>query len=269
MAYIETHAHIYSGEYRDDIDEVVTRARKSGADKVFLPAENIASLDPILRLCRMYSGFCYPMVGLHPEEIGGEWKYELSQMESLLEKEGNPFIAVGEVGLDYHFRSDNAAIQREVFREQINMASRFGLPLMIHARDAFADTLRLISSVAREGELTGVIHCFSGTEDEAREYLELPGFMLGIGGIVTFKNTGLRRVLDSVVPLERIVLETDSPYMAPVPMRGRRNEPSFIPFIAEVLAGVYSTTAAEICRITTGNARRTFPKAWENEGKSL
>ena len=260
VTFVETHSHIYGEEFAADRDAVVQRAVAAGAEKIFLPNENAASLGPVLELCAAWPGLCFPMIGLHPEEINDDSDDVLDAMESRLEAP-NGFVAVGEVGIDLHFRSDNKARQTEVFCRQTEWARRFSLPLMIHSRDAAPE---LVAALGENGgmQLSGVFHCFSGSDAEAEAFLRFPGFALGVGGIVTFRKSTLPEVLRRTVPLQRIVLETDSPYMAPVPMRGKRNEPSFIPYIAAKLAEIYGTTVDEVYRVTTLTARSIFPKAW-------
>ena len=261
MTFTDTHSHIYGAEFAADTDAVVERARRAGAEKIFLPNENAATLDSVLALCGKYPGFCHPMIGLHPEEVDEGYAGVLDCMERMLE-EPNPFIAVGEVGVDYHFQSENSKEQIDAFRRQAEWAARYSLPLMIHSRDSIDDLLAVLEECGGK-RMTGVFHCFSGTEEEARRFLGLPGFALGIGGIVTFKRSMLAGVLKSVVPIERIVLETDCPYMAPVPMRGKRNESAFVPYIAAKLAETYGMTVDEVCEITSETAKKIFPKAWE------
>lgn len=263
MLFVETHAHLYGAEYNSDRDDTIKRAVRSGAEKIFLPCENLNTIKPILNLCKEYPTLCKPMVGLHPEEIPEDWdacERELQDMEKMLRSDESPFIAVGEVGIDYHFRSDNSELQRRVFAAQAQWSSDFHLPLMIHARNAVDDVVDTLEQV--DGELSGVFHCFSGSSKEARRLLAFPGFALGIGGIVTFKHSTLPDVLRECVPLTRIVLETDSPYMAPVPMRGKRNESAFIPYIAARLAEVYETNVDEVYATTNRTAQQIFPKAW-------
>lgn len=261
MRFIDTHSHIYGEEFAEDREAVVERAVNAGAEKIFLPNEKAETLDSVLSLCEKYPTVCHPMIGLHPEEIKENYLSVLAGMKSLLEKP-NPFIAIGEVGIDYHFRDDNKALQIDAFRMQAEWAARYNLPLMIHSRDSIDDIVATLDECNGKS-LSGVFHCFSGTEEDAARFLEYPGFYLGIGGIVTFKRSTLPEVLRNVVPLERIVLETDCPFMAPVPMRGKRNESSFIPYIVEKISDVFQTTTDEVCRITSENAKKIFPKAWE------
>ena len=261
MTFLATHSHIYGEEFAADIDAVVERAGRAGAEKIFLPNENAATLDSVLELCAKYPGFCHPMIGLHPEEVKEGYAGVLDSMERMLEKP-NPFIAVGEVGIDYHFQSENREEQIDAFRRQAEWAAHYSLPLMIHSRDSIDDLLAVLGECGGK-RMTGVFHCFSGTEDEARRFLEYSGFALGIGGIVTFKRSTLPEVLKRAVPVDRIVLETDCPYMAPVPMRGKRNESAFVPYIAAKLAEIYGMSIGEVCKITSATAKKLFPKAWE------
>lgn len=263
MPFVETHAHLYSAEYDSDREATINRAIASGAEKIFLPCENISTIAPILSLCKKYPALCKAMIGLHPEEIPEEWsdcERQLQEMETKLSCDGNPFIAIGEVGIDYHFRNDNSELQRFVFSTQVHWASDYCLPLMIHARDAVDDVAKILENM--DCEPCGVFHCFSGNSDEARRLLSFPRFALGIGGIITFKRSTLPTVLRECVPLTRIVLETDSPYLAPAPMRGRRNESSFIPYIATRIAEIYETTVDDVLAATSRTARQIFPKAW-------
>ena len=261
MPFIDTHSHIYGEEFAADLDAVVQRAKNAGAEKLFLPNENAGTLDAVLDVCDKYPGFCFPMIGLHPEEIKENYSGVLDNMERRLQVP-NPFIAVGEVGIDYHFQSENKAEQICAFRRQTEWAGKYSLPLMIHSRDSIDDLLAVLEDCGGKG-LTGVFHCFSGTEEEARRFLSYPGFVLGIGGIVTFKRSTLAEVLKNSVPVDRILLETDCPYMAPVPMRGKRNESAFVPYIAAKIAETYGLTTEEVYEITCKTAKKIFPKAWQ------
>ncbi len=258
--FVDTHAHIYGDDFAVDLDEVILRARQAGADKVFLPATDLNSTDQVVQVSQRFPDFCYPMVGLHPEDLPDDVDGVLATMEQRLQGR-HPFIAIGEVGLDYYWDASRAADQRHAFDVQIGWSLRYGLPLMIHCRAAHADLMVCLSSYDAD-RLGGVFHCFSGTADEVCDLLAFPRFALGIGGIVTFKKSKLPDVLREAVPLDRIVMETDAPYMAPVPHRGQRNEPAFVSFVAARLAEIYETTPDEVCRITSDTARRLFPKAW-------
>ena len=256
MPFIDTHAHLDGEEFRQDLPQVVERARAAGAIKVFLPAVDETSALSAIALSAQYIGFLYPMLGLHPEGLPADWQEMLGRMKQLLQKP-HPFIAIGEVGLDLYWDTSRREEQITVFQEQVKWALEYDLPLMIHCRKAQSELLQCLQPYVDEERLRGVFHCFSGTAEEAAQLLQFPHFCLGVGGILTFRKSQLPQVLSSV-PLHRLVLETDSPYMAPVPHRGQRNEPSFVPIIAERLAQVYGIGADEVERVTTDNALRLF-----------
>lgn len=265
MNCIDTHSHLYGEEFAEDIDEVLERARAAGVDKIFLPNINAQSIAPMLALTDRHPGFLYPMIGLHPEDLGTTWQEVLPQMETLLEQPDHPFIAIGEIGLDYYWDRSLFHEQQEAFARQVQWAMKYELPLMIHTRSAHREIVDILKEQIVHHQpsghhLSGVFHCFGGTADEAEELLGFDDFMLGIGGIVTFKKSPLPEVLRSVVPLTRIVLETDSPYLAPVPHRGKRNESAFIIEVVKRLAEIYDTDVAKVAEITSSNARKTFPK---------
>lgn len=263
---IDTHSHLYGEEFSEDIEDVVTRARDAGVSKIFLPNINADSIEPMLTLASQYPGYLYPMMGLHPEDIGDDWHDVLDSMESLLSAPNNPYIAVGEVGLDYYWDRSRYEEQQEVFARQVAWAMDYDLPLMIHTRDAHRELVDVLNEQIKNcksssRKLTGVFHCFAGNVDEAEELLGFDGFMLGIGGVATFKKSALPEVLRSVVPLDRIVLETDSPYLAPVPYRGRRNESAYVAATAKRIAEIYDVSEAVVHEITSQNALLTFIKA--------
>ena len=263
---IDTHAHIYDEAFDADRDEVLARARAANINKVFLPNINASTVEPMLQLCRSNPGYCFPMLGLHPEDVREDWADVLDAMEPMLQQPDNPFIAIGEVGLDFYWDTTFAAQQREVFTRQVAWAAAYNLPLMIHTRNAHREVVDIVSRQivnrkSSNSKLCGVFHCFGGTADEAEELLGFDGFMLGIGGVVTYKRSNLPDVLRQVVPLERIVTETDSPYLAPVPHRGKRNESAYVTDVIATLARIYERTPSEIAQITTENALKTFPKA--------
>lgn len=264
MTCIDTHSHLYGEEFDIDREEVMARARAAGVEKIFLPNINAASVGPMLDLCRRHPGVCHPMIGLHPEDVTDDWPQVLDGFEQMLQPSDHPFIAIGEVGLDYYWDRSRYEEQQEVFARQVGWALKYGLPLMIHTRNAHHEMMTIMRSYAAESHVTdlrGVFHCFGGTADEAAELLSLNNFMLGIGGIVTFKKSPLPETLRREVPLERIVIETDSPYLAPVPHRGQRNESAYVIAVAARLAEIYQVGIEEVCEITTSNALRTFPRA--------
>ncbi len=260
--FIDTHAHLYEEEFKDDVDQVVERALTAGATRLLVPPTDTASTIKAMALCKRFPGRCFPMVGLHPEDVKDNFRDELTQVETLLKQDiesgEHKFVAIGEVGLDYYWDKTYKEQQKEAFSTQIGWAADYGLPLMIHARSANGDLLECLSPWRDKLPGGGVFHCFSGSVEMAHQLLGFhPGFCLGIGGVLTFKKSKLPEVVKEI-PLERIVLETDSPYMAPTPMRGKRNEPSFVPYIIEMLAQAKGLTPEEVGRVTTENAMRLF-----------
>ena len=270
--YIDTHTHLDGEEFREDLDLVIQRCKDAGATKLFIPAINVSSIESVSRLCQQYSGYCYGMLGLHPEDVKADWQDQLAIIREAIKPPFSkrqlasqpPFsvpIAIGEIGLDFYWSREFEQEQLLAFERQVEWAIELGLPLMIHCRKAQNEMVKILRKY--EGKLPGgVFHCFTGNEHEAQELLAFPGFCLGIGGVLTFKKSNIPQTLASTVPLERIVLETDSPYMAPVPHRGERNDSSLIPYIIDKLAEVYSKTPEEIADITTKNVKRTFPLAF-------
>ena len=263
---IDTHSHIDGPEFTDDLPAVVERAHQAGVQKIFVPAICRAELPHLIATCRQYPGYLYPMIGLHPENIMDEdyhsvlHDFELQLQQSVSDPSAPQFIAVGEVGLDLYWDDTHLDEQLEVFEQQIVWAERYQLPLMIHCRKAHEHLMQLMER-HRNSNLTGIFHCFTGTADEARQLLSFPGFCLGIGGVLTFKKSALPAALqEAAVPISRIVLETDSPYMAPTPHRGNRNESAYVVEVANRLAQLYDMTIEEIDRITTENALRIFRK---------
>lgn len=256
---IDTHSHIYGSEFDEDRDEVIQRAKEAGVRKILLPNINGQTVSAMMSLCQSYPGYCFPMIGLHPTDIEDDYLSVLSDMHQHLSQPEHPFVAVGEVGLDFYWDDTRREEQLEVFDTQIVWARDFRLPLMIHSRSAHSELIEMMNKHADEG-LSGVFHCFGGDEDEARELLSYENFVLGIGGVVTYKKSTLPEVLREVVPLDRIVLETDSPYLAPVPNRGKRNESSFVLHVAQKLAEIYQLPVSEIIAVTSDNANRIFPR---------
>ena len=258
MQFIDTHCHLDGEEFSADRDQVVRRAREADVQKVLVPAIDLKSVQTVLDTCRQYPDYCYPMIGLHPEEVRADWREVLSAMRQQLTPD-SPFIAIGEVGLDYYWSREFEHEQLEAFEEQVRWSVETRLPLAIHCRKAQNELVSILKKYAKELP-GGVFHCFTGNEQEARELLQFDGFVLGIGGVLTFKKSHLPEVLPSVVPLDRIVLETDAPYMAPVPMRGQRNEPAFTAHVLQKLAEAYGVSPQEVAERTTDNATRVFKK---------
>ena len=253
MRFIDTHCHLDGEEFRNDLDAVVTRAREAGVAAIGVPGINLESLDTVLELCRRYPDFCYPMLGLHPEDVKADWRDVLAAIKPALQS----VKAVGEVGLDYYWSREFEKEQLEAFDEQVRWAVEFQLPLMIHCRKAQNEMVAIIKKYHNDLP-GGVFHCFTGNEHEAAELLQFDKFVLGIGGVSTFKKSHLPEVLPAVVPLDRIVLETDAPYMAPVPKRGERNEPAFVAYVLKRLAEAYGVSEEEVAQKTNENVARVL-----------
>ena len=258
MNYTDTHTHLDGEEFLNDLEAVVQRAKDAGCHRVLIPAIDRSSLESVPALCLRYPNYAFPMMGLHPEEVKADWHDVLSEMhESLLT---NPsYIAIGEVGLDYYWSREFETEQLEVFEEQVRWSVEMQLPLVIHCRKAQNEMVAILRRYADKLP-GGIFHCFTGNEQEARQLLDFPGFVLGIGGVSTFKKRHLPEVLPACVPLDRIVLETDSPYMAPVPLRGQRNEPAFIQHVIRRLAEAYGVSEEQICEVTESTVLRIFPR---------
>lgn len=256
IQFIDTHTHLDGTEFDADRDEVMERARAAGVSKVFLPAIDLKSVETVLAVSRKYEGYAYPMIGLHPEEVGADWENVLHRMREYIVP-GHPFIAIGEVGLDFYWTRDNEREQLAAFERQVEWSVETRLPLMIHCRKAQNEMVAVMRRY--QNELPGgVFHCFTGNEKEAELLLEFQNFVLGIGGVLTFKKSHLPEVLPASVPLSRIVLETDSPYMAPVPKRGERNESAYVEFVLKRLAEAYGVEDEEVARQTNENVERVF-----------
>ncbi len=262
--FIDTHAHLDGEEFKDDLPLVIQRAKESGLGAIFLPGVDSSSVASVMEVCRQYPGYCFPMIGLQPEEVRADWREVLSMMRKALDDNasaglGQPrYIAIGECGLDFYWSREFEKEQLDAFEEQVKWSVETRLPLMIHCRKAQSELLHILRTYEKDLP-GGVFHCFTGNQKEAEEYLCFDKFVLGIGGVSTFKSSHLREDLPAVVPLSRIVLETDSPYMAPVPNRGKRNESAFVSLVLENLAQCYATSAEDVARVTNENVRRIFP----------
>lgn len=250
---IDTHSHLDGEEFADDLPEVIQRAKEAQVEKILVPNVNLQGLQHLIEVCESYKGYLYPMIGLHPEDVNDGYQIQLDQMQAILEENPSKFIAIGEVGLDFYWDETYRKEQMDAFEQQIQWAKQYGKPLMIHARNAFQELVEMME-VHRNDNLTGVFHCFTGTEEEARKLLTFEGFKLGIGGVLTFKKSTLPQVLKNAVPLNRIVVETDSPYLAPVPHRGKRNESAFIIEIIKRLTEIYACNMENIAIETKKNA---------------
>ncbi len=256
ISFTDTHTHLDGEEFTNDLNEVVERAKDAGVVRVLIPAIDLNNVNPVVELCNRYQGYAYPMVGLHPEEVKADWETVLHKMREIMDS--NPdFIAIGEVGLDYYWSREFEKEQLLAFEEQVKWSVEAQLPLMIHCRKGQNEMVTILKKY--EKDLPGsVFHCFTGNQNEAEQLLQFDKFVLGVGGVSTFKSSHLREDLPAVVPLERIVLETDSPYMAPVPHRGERNESSFVKLVLEKLAEVYGVSEEKVAEITEANVNRIF-----------
>lgn len=253
MIIIDTHCHLYSDEFKNDIAQVISDAQQEGVQQFFLPNIDSSSIDAMLRLEAGYPGVCMAMMGLHPCSVKENYMDELQTVESWLQKKS--FAAVGEIGLDFYWDRTFEQQQYEAFRQQIALALRYELPIVIHTRAAMQSCIDVVSEYAGSG-LKGIFHCFGGSLEEAEQITAL-GFYLGIGGVLTYKKSGLAEVLKHI-GMDRIVLETDAPYLAPVPKRGKRNESAYLKYVIAVLAEIKNISPEEIARITTANATFVF-----------
>ena len=252
---IDTHSHLFVEEFNEDLPEVIRRAQEAGVTHVFMPNIDDTTVKDMLRVCADYPGYCYPMLGFHPTSVDGDVMHKVCKMKERL-VQGHPYIAIGEVGLDLYWDKTWLKEQEVVLDEQIQWALEWDLPLVIHCRDAFPELFRVLSPY-KDTTLRGVFHSFTGTIDEAAELMTYPHFMIGVNGVVTFKKSTLPEVLKEV-PLERLVLETDSPYLAPVPFRGKRNESAYVSRVAARLAELYGTEIGIVERKTAENALKVF-----------
>ena len=253
MHLTDSHAHVYSEQFKTDRDDMLNRAYEAGVRTIVMPNIDHESIDVMLETEARFPQQCHAMMGLHPCHVTKNFEKELYEVEDWLSK--RPFAAVGECGIDLYWDKTTLGWQQEALRVQIGLAKKHQLPLVLHTRDAFRETTELVEA-GQDGTLRGVYHCFSGTRAEAEEAIRL-GFMLGIGGVATFKNGGLDQVLPGL-SLDHLLLETDCPYLAPVPYRGKRNEPAYLPFIARRVAELLGKDVEEVVEATTQNAQKLF-----------
>jgi TatD DNase family protein len=250
---IDTHCHIYLKEFDADRAEMVTRAKNAGIDKFLFPAIDNETHISMLRLEDEFPGQCYAMMGLHPCSVKAHFEDELTTVGQYLEK--RKFIAIGEIGLDFYWDLNFKEQQLEAFNRQMGWAQEFNIPIVIHSRDSIDECIEAVAK-KQNGKLKGVFHCFGGSPEQANKIIDL-GFYLGIGGVVTFKKSGLDSVLRNI-DIKHILLETDAPYLAPVPFRGKRNECSYLKLVAEKIAEIKNVSLAEVDLITTKNAETLF-----------
>ncbi len=257
MTLVDTHAHLYHARFDDDREAMLLRAANSGVERFYLPNIDSGSIDGMLAMQQSHPRHCFAMMGIHPCSIKADFERELSLAETWLFNPPQPaaFFAVGEIGLDYYWDKSFITEQKVAYIRQLEWASALNLPVAIHSRDSLEDTISIVEKLS-DPNLRGVFHCFTGTAEQASRITAL-GFFLGIGGVATFKNGGLDLVLPAVDP-NFLVLETDAPFLAPVPYRGKRNEPAYLRDIVQVLATWYGTTGEAIAGQTTANANRLF-----------
>lgn len=248
---IDTHCHIDDPQYTDGFDLFIQTQQQAGVERILVPGVNVDNIQAVIDVCKRYPDYLLPAIGLHPEEIKDDYQVALDTLYQSLDM--HPYIAIGEIGLDYHFDTTYKQQQQDALRIQLQWAKDRNLPVMIHSRDAIEDTLHILQSV---DNLKGVFHCFSGSHESAQQIIKM-GFYLGIGGVITFKNCKLADNLHGI-PLERIVLETDAPYMAPVPHRGKRNESRWMTFVVDRLAEVYNCSQEYVIQTTNANAKLLF-----------
>lgn len=255
MTFIDTHSHLFLEEFTDDLPEVIDKAKTAGVSKIFMPNIDCSTIEAMLKVTKQYEGYCYAMMGLHPTSVNENYREELAEMKRLLDLP-NSYAAIGEIGMDLYWDKTFLKEQTEVFDTQIQWALEYGLPVVIHSRESFDEVYSVIKNYSDTG-LTGIFHSFTGTLDEALKLLEFGSFKLGINGVVTFKKSTLPEVLKHI-PLERIVLETDSPYLTPVPNRGKRNESANVKDTLIKLAEIYQQDVEMVAKVTTESALRVF-----------
>lgn len=253
MRFIDTHSHIYDTGFQEDLDAVMASAKSAGVEKIYMPGIDSTCIDGMMDMEIKYPGICIPMMGLHPCYVKENYQEELAIVEGWLAK--RKFAAIGEIGLDYYWDKTFAKEQQLVFEKQMQWGLDLGLPINIHTRNAMGETIELVKPFAKKG-LKGIFHCFSGSKESAEQIIEM-GFLLGLGGVLTYKNAGVAEAVVDI-PLEFLVLETDAPYLPPVPYRGKRNEPAFMIEVAKKLAEIKNIPLHELAEKTSGNAERIF-----------
>ena len=270
---IDTHCHIDEEAFEPDREEVIARQQQSGVQAMIVPGVNVASINSVMEVCRTHPGYCYPALGLHPEDVKADWREQLATVEAAIRAHRDELVAIGEIGLDYYWDKTFKEEQKEVLRRQLLLARELNLPVILHNREATEDILSIVNTITNDQspitnhQLRGVFHCYSGSKETAEIILKM-GFYLGIGGVLTFKNSKLSETLRELNQseiknqqseiLNRLLLETDAPYMAPTPHRGERNESRFMALVAERLAQVLNVSVDEIIEATSANARQLF-----------
>jgi TatD DNase family protein len=256
LNFIDTHAHLYLEQFNEDIDEVIQNAIDSGVTKILLPNIDSKTLQSMNDLCERFPSNCYPMIGLHPSDVKENFQNELALVKEEALK--GKYIAIGEIGIDLYWDKTYLKQQQEAFRFQIELAKSLELPIAIHARDSFDEIFEILDEL-NDSKLTGVLHCFTGNLEQAQRVINYEGFKIGIGGVVTFKNGGLDKVIPHV-DLKHLILETDAPFLAPTPYRGKRNESQYIPIVADKIAQLKGIKIEKVAEATTKNALELFLK---------
>ncbi|MGI6794782.1 TatD family hydrolase [Bacteroides sp. KG68] len=255
MKLVDSHSHLFLEEFKDDLPQVVTRAREAGVTHIFMPNIDSTTIEPMLRVCSEYPGYCYPMIGLHPTSVDANYVRELAIVAQELESP-NEYVAIGEIGMDLYWDKTFLKEQQIVLDKQIEWALEYKLPVVIHCREAF-DYIYDVLKPYQDTSLKGIFHSFTGTLEDACRMMEFPGFLIGINGVVTFKKSTLPEILKAI-PLERIVLETDSPYLTPVPNRGKRNESAYVKDTLMKVAQVYDCSPENVAQLTSDAALKVF-----------
>ena len=255
MEFIDTHSHLYSKKFDDDRAKSINEAIKVGVKTILLPNISSKYTNKMLTLCKKFPKNCFPMIGLHPCDVTKEnYEPEIAHVEKEIKK--GDYIAIGEIGLDLYWDQSTLEIQKKAFTYQVELAKKYQLPIAIHVRESFQEAIKIIEELNHK-DLKGVFHCFTGNKEDARRIIKLDDFYLGIGGVLTFKNSGLEKTIKEI-DLQYLILETDAPYLAPSPHRGKRNESKYIINIAEKLAEIHNISIAEVAKITTTNAKNLF-----------
>jgi len=255
LEFTDTHTHLYAEEFSDDLESVISRAITTGVTRLLLPAIDSAYHEQMIRVVKNHPGSCFAMMGLHPTSVKGNYRDELTAVAGHLANPEVTYYAIGEVGIDLYWDKTFEAEQITAFHAQLDFALKYDLPVVIHTRNSMEVALGILAA-RNDGRLRGVFHCFSGNTEQAKQAISL-GFLLGIGGVLTYKNSGLQAVVENT-PVQYLLLETDAPWLTPVPHRGKRNEPSYIPLVAQKMAELKQVTVQEVAEITTANALKLF-----------
>lgn len=254
MIIIDTHTHIYDPRFDNDIEEVINRSKQAGVTQLLLPNVDRASIEPLHKLADRYSNYCLPMMGLHPTSVSVGWQKELDIIKQQFATRS--YVAVGEIGIDLHWDTSFVDAQKEAFEEQLRWSIQYNLPVSIHSRDAVTECIQCINNVGAD-KLYGTFHSFGGTQEELLQLISLTNFYVGINGTVTYKNSALPTFIQQI-GIARILLETDAPYLPPIPFRGKRNEPAYLSYVVDKLAELFGITPREVAQTTSNNAKRLF-----------